>query len=87
MDILSCQSRKSAGEINYVNDGAIHAAVHAHSLTWLAVTLNGTKPLLVTPVLVLNMSAVKPINILQQTTKRPNSVAMSSEVRRLFFIP
>ncbi len=35
--------------------------VHAHSLTWLVVTLNGTKPLLVTSVLVLKMSAVKPI--------------------------
>ncbi len=36
--------------------------MHAHSLTWLAVTLNGTKPSLVTPVLVLKMSAVKRIN-------------------------
>ncbi len=35
--------------------------VHTHSLTWLALTLTGTKPSMVTPVLVLRMSAVKPI--------------------------
>ncbi len=35
---------------------------HVHSLTWLTVTLNGMKPLLVTPVLVLKMSAVKTID-------------------------
>ncbi len=30
--------------------------VHAHSSIWLALTLNGTESLLVTPVLVLKMS-------------------------------
>ncbi len=43
MDILSCQNRKSTGEINNINDGS--GAVRARSLTdLLAVTLNGMKP-------------------------------------------
>ncbi len=77
MDILSCQSRKSTGEINDINLGfasiyvsLFHSSgtVHARSLTWFAVTLKGMKSSLVTPVLVLEMSAMKPINIMEEST-------------------
>ncbi len=43
----------------FQSSGSVH---DAHSLIWLAVTLTGMKPLLVTPVLLHKMSAVKPIN-------------------------
>ncbi len=45
-----------------VKTSPVAGTVHAHSLTWLAVTGNGTKSSLVTPVLVLKMSAVRPTN-------------------------
>ncbi len=67
MDILSCQSRKSTSETNEINDGCFNLGELVPELCYwacsltdlLTVTLNRTQPLCVTPVLVLNVSAVK----------------------------